>query len=289
MSWEPLGQVAPRELRSAREQAHWAVQVIAAAGETFCPREPDTSHTSMTWDAARLELVGTTLPGDKEIRIALRVQHLQLCLLGTGLSRMLTGAAPNPEIDLNGRSLAEAYRWAAEQIRIASDGRLDRALKHPGFELPEHPLGQGALFKRDPALPELSRWYGNAELALRRVVQENRGAGWVRCWPHHFDLATLIEVAPAGNGSPQRTVGVGLSPGDSGIDEPYFYVTHSPASPKPSLPRLELGEWNRSGWVGAALRGSAVVAERDPGHQQALVESFLDSALPISRELALQS
>src|SRR5262247_1702240 len=109
MGWEPLGQVAPRELRGAREQAHWAAQVIAAVGETFCPHEPDTSHTSMTWDPTRLELVGGALPSEKEIRIALRIQDFQLCLLGTGLSRLLGGPASNSEIDLHGRSLAEAY------------------------------------------------------------------------------------------------------------------------------------------------------------------------------------
>jgi hypothetical protein len=288
MGWEPLGQVAPRELRGAREQAHWAAQVIAAVGETFCPREPDTSHTSMTWDPTRLELVGGALPSEKEIRIALRIQDFQLCLLGTGLSRLLGGPASTSEIDLNGRSLGEAYRWASEQIRIATGNRLDRALKHPGFSLPEHPIGSGALFARDPGLPELSRWYSNAEGELRRVAKENRGAGPLRCWPHHFDLATLIEVAPAA-GNPARTVGVGFSPGDDGIDEPYFYVTHFPVNPKLSLPRLEAGEWIRTSWVGAALRGSHLVAKVDPGPQQLLVQRFLDAALPISRELALES
>jgi hypothetical protein len=288
MGWEPLGQVAPRELRAAREQAHWAAQVVAAAGETFCPREPDTSHTSMTWDPTRAELVGRTLPGEKEIRIALRIQDFQLCLLGTGLLRRLAGAAAaNAEIDLGGRSLAEAYRWASEQIRIATDGQLDRALKHPRFELPEHPLGRGGLFARDPGLPELSRWYANAECELRRVVQESRGAGPLRCWPHHFDLATLIEVTQTGGGSSARTVGVGFSPGDVGIDEPYFYVTHFPATRKRELPPLEAGEWNREGWIGAVLRGS-VVAARDPGPQQVLVQAFLAAALPVSRELALE-
>jgi hypothetical protein len=289
MGWEPLGQVAPRELRGAREQAHWAAQVIAAAGETYCPRQPDTSHTSMTWDPIRLELVGGALPGEEEIRVALRIQDLLLCLHGTGLglSHRFKGAAPYPETELPGRSLAEAFRWAAEQIRIETDGQLDRELERPGFELPEHPLGRGALFARDPGLPELSRWYSNAEGVLRRVAEESSGAGPLRCWPHHFDLATLIEVTPAGGGSPARTVGVGLSPGDAGIDEPYFYVTHFPVNPKLDLPPLEVGEWNRKDWVGAVLRGSSVV-ERDPGPQQLLVEAFLDSALPISRELALE-
>jgi hypothetical protein len=293
MGWEPLGQVAPNDLRRAREQAHWAAQVIAAAGETFGAHEADTSHTSMTWDATHLLLVGSALPGDNEIRIALRIQDLQLRLRGTdfwtGLSRKFQGAAANPEVELAGLSLDEAYRWASEQIRIATDGQLDRELKHPGFSLPEHPLAHGAVFARDPGLPELSRWYSNAELELRRVAQETPGAGPLRCWPHHFDLATLIEVAPARGPEGARTVGVGLSPGDAGIDEPYFYATHWPATRRRELPRLEAGEWFREGWTGAVLRGSSLVAAGDPGPQRVLVEAFLDSALPASRELALEA
>jgi hypothetical protein len=289
MGWEPLGQVPPRDLRPAREQAHWAAQVIAAAGETFCAHEADTSHTSMTWEPTRLELVGRTLPGEGQVRIALRVQHLTLALLGTGLSRLLEGTIPNPEIALAGRTLAEAYRWAAEQIRIATDDALDKPLSHPGFSLPQHPLGHSARFVLDPGLAELSRWYANADSELRRIAQLNDGAGPVLCWPHHFDLATLIEVAPARERERARTVGVGLSPGDAGIDEPYFYVNHWPATRKRKLPPLEAGEWNRKGWVGAALRGSLVVAAGDPGPQEALVHAFLASALPASRELALEA
>src|SRR5262245_11284358 len=112
MGWEPLGQVAPRELRGAREQAHWAAQVSAVVGATVCSHAPSTSHTGMAREPTRVELVGAARPREQEIRIALRNQDFQPCLLGTALSRQLGRPASNSEIDLQGRSLAEAYRWA---------------------------------------------------------------------------------------------------------------------------------------------------------------------------------
>ena len=41
-----------------------------------------------------------------------------------------------------------------------------------------------------------------------------------------------------------RTIGVGLSPGDENISEPYFYVTPWPYPPPAKLPKLpEIGAW----------------------------------------------
>jgi hypothetical protein len=281
VGWERLGQLAPRELRGAREQAHWAAQVIAAAGETFLAHEPDTGHTSMQWDADRSALAGRALPGEAGFRVAVRVRDLSVCLLGPG-------AAPIAELPLPDRSLAEAYRWTSEAIRDATRGALDRPLVHPGFELPPHALARGGRFARDPGLAELACWYGDADGALRRLAEQIRGAGPVQCWPHHFDIATLIEVESAPGGGAARTVGVGLSPGDASIDEPYWYVNHWPTTSRRSLPALAAGEWFREGWVGAVLRGGALVAAGGAAAQEGLLRAFLAAAVPASRALALE-
>ena len=282
MGWELLGQVAPRALRGAREQAHWAAQVIAATGETFLAHEADTSHTSLRWDAAHRALAGRTLPGETVCRVAVRLSDLLLCLLGPG-------AAPFAELALPDHSLAEAYRWTSEAIRAATRGALDRPLVHPGFELPPHALAQGGRFARDPGLAELARWYGNADAALRRLAEQTRGAGPVQCWPHHFDIATLIEVESAQAGGAARTVGVGLSPGDASIDEPYWYVNHWPATSRRALPVLTSGEWFREGWVGAVLRGGPLVSAGDAAAQEGLLRAFLAAAVDANRALALEA
>lgn len=282
MGWDPLGQVAPRELRCAREQAHWAAQVIAAAGETHCVHAADTSHTTMRWDEKLAGLVGRTLPVGADLQVALRVPDLSLCLLEAG-------GAPRAELALAGRSLADANRWASEAIRAATRGAQSRPLVHPGFQLPEHALARGGHFAPDPGLAELARWFGNADAELRRLAGQTRGAGPVLCWPHHFDIATLIEIESGRDGHAARTVGVGLSPGDDSIDEPYLYVSHWPATSRVALPPLPAGEWIREGWSGAALRGSQLVAAGDGAAQQGLLRAFLASAFPASRALALET
>jgi len=110
----------------------------------------------------------------------------------------------------------------------------------------------------------------------------------VQCWPHHFDIATLIEVDAARAGRAARTVGVGLSPGDASIDEPYCYVNHWPTTARNVLPALAAGEWFREGWAGAVLRGGSLVAAGDAAAQEGLLRAFLASAVPASRALALE-
>lgn len=280
MGWQRLGEVAPSRLGSARLEAHFAAQVIAAAGETFLPHVPDTSHTAMRWQAGRL--VGAALPGALPCRVALRVADLTLQLLGEG-------GAPAAELALAGSTLEEAYRFAAQAVRSHTGAARLRPLVHPGYELPAHPVAKGGRFAGDPGLPELARWYANAAAVLERFQRETPGAGALLCWPHHFDLATLVALETDAAGEALRTLGVGLSPGDAFIDEPYWYVNHAPETSRSELPALACGEWLREGWIGAVLRGSALVAAGAAAAQQARLDAYLASAVAASRPLALES
>src|SRR5262245_6551741 len=208
MDWQKLGGVAPANLIAAREQAHWAAQVLSAAGETFLAHEPDTSHTAMTWEPRRAALVGRAIPGPAPARIALRIADLTLHVL----DRRSRSVA---ELALPGRSLAEVYRWTSAAVKSHSRGALDRPLRHPGYELDPHALAEGGRFRLEAGLPELARWFANAAGALARFQRGTTGAGEVLCWPHHFDIAALVVLETDGDGDAVRSVGVGLSPGDA--------------------------------------------------------------------------
>ena len=110
MGWERLGQIGPRELRSAREQAHWAVQVIAASGESWQPHAPDTSQTAMTWEAPLGSFVGHALPGDVPLRVAVRIADLTLCLLDPD-------ATARARVELAGRTLDDARNFIITRAR----------------------------------------------------------------------------------------------------------------------------------------------------------------------------
>src|SRR5947208_2909581 len=76
------------------------------------------------------------------------------------------------------------------------------------YEIPSHPVAGGAPFTVSAEHhEELARWFGDAALVLESVRAANKGDA-VRCWPHHFDIATLITV------SADASVGIGMEPGD---------------------------------------------------------------------------
>src|SRR5262249_57852622 len=89
--------------------------------------------------------------------------------------------------------------------------------------------------------------------------------------PHHFDIATLLDFGES------RTIGVGLSPGDSSYAEPYFYVSPSPVPKDRSGPALPVGHWHSQGWFGAVLTGSETTGAE-------IAETFVTAAMAACEE-----
>jgi hypothetical protein len=220
-------------------------------------------------------LVGQPVARAAGVCLALRVRDLVLVAID---AREDHTAA---ELPLAGRTLDDAMAWAS--------ARLGAPLARPTYAMPEHPCGHGAPFRPEPAaaFDELARWYDVAARALEGVAAREKGASEVRCWPHHFDLATLITVVASPAPEHARTVGVGLSPGDGAYAEPYFYVTPWPyPKDREAVPALDsAGRWQRDGWFGAVLTGSDLVAAADGERQGARLEAFLASALRACRAI----
>ena len=199
IGFEPLGLPAPAALTEARVALHWAVQVVAAAARALIPAMPDDSHTSLEWSTPHRLLVGGLTPG--KMRLGLRPSDLTLVVVDAS-------GDPQRELPLAGRTLEAAFAWAAEALGSP-------ALGMPSYEMPDHMVAHGGAFgDTDPsALAELARWYASADVLLRDFVASRsyptEHASPVRCWPHHFDLATLVSL-PGGAPSGARTIGVGL-------------------------------------------------------------------------------
>ncbi len=133
----------------------------------------------------------------------------------------------------------------------------------------------------DGSLVELARWFADGEALLRGVAEGWAGAAPVRVWPHHFDVGSVLPLGPAA-GESAPSIGIGLSPGDEGIDEPYLYVTPWPAPE--TLPELPAGgRWHREGWTGAVLTGSEIVAAGAGEPQVALATAFLTGTVEVLR------
>ncbi len=275
MTWKNVGSVDLAELEDTRLQMHWAAQVVAAIGYTFASPEPDWSHTSLQLSRKHRMLVGQVV--GRRTRAGLSLDTFELAVL-RGEERT--------SMSLNGMTLDEAYDWLQSASAGTDPDRPSAPLVRPNHEMPEHPVGSGAAFDTiADARQELANWFRNAHGALERIARQNQNASPVRCWPHHFDIATLIALDPGKPSEDARTIGSGLSPGDTALPEPYFYVTPWPYPDPASLPTLPVGYWNTDGWVGAVLKGRVLVALDAADKQRDTLHRFFDAAIAAARRL----
>jgi hypothetical protein len=276
--WTRLGVVDPGDLVDDRLQLHHAVQLLSAFGQTYLEARSDDSHRSLSWNPReRSFATDATATG---LRLEMDVPEFRAVLSKSG--RQLSA------MTLTGANLSDARKWLQETAGAASDDGAP-ALGWREYELPAHPVEGNAPFS--PAvegLLELSNWYSDAWRLLDTLRKTKAGSSAIRCWPHHFDLATLITVVPAADGQDARTVGVGLSPGDTSSSAPYFYVNLWPYPDAEALPEIDgPGRWNREGWIGAVLPAEAVIREKDPDAQAEMAGRFIDQRVKAARRLLL--
>jgi hypothetical protein len=266
--WRSLNRVDRARMREARLQAHYAAQWLACIARAYVATHPNDVHTSLGWDDAQGALATQALSGGGSA--GLKISELTLVLWDqTGRGEPLR---------LDGRRDADIRDWLGPRLRQMG---LDAdALDAPSpYQMPAHPIGSGAPYAgaalAEP-LAELAVWYGDADLVLaearQRVLARGLDAPPVRCWPHHFDLDSLIQLGAG------RTVGAGFCPGDEHYDEPYFYVS---SHPRPAdvarLPSLPLaGHWHTHHFTAAIALARNVVAATD---QKAESEAFLNAAI----------
>lgn len=271
-AWLPVDPRRAGELVDARLQLHHAAQLVAAFGISYLPAQADDSHTNMEWLAPLLALASQPA-GRPGTRVAVQLHPFALLVLDTDNAAVGTHR-------LDAITIEGAARWVRAQLAQRGFDSARYTLERH-YEIPHHRVADGAAFDADAdRLEELANWYSNADSMLRQLVAVTPNASPVRCWPHHFDIATLLEVAPG------KTISLGMEPGDDYWREPYYYASMSPAPPV-DAPRSELagdGVWNTRDWIGAALPGSRLTASG----QRAQIADFISSAVRACTALLLQ-
>lgn len=266
-AWQRTEPSHAAALTDARLQLHHAAQFAAGFGTSYVAPSRDDSHSSLGWGAESAMLTSHEVATPRgRIAVGLRVPDLSILVT--------RDAATAFELPLRGQTIADAER--SLRSALAAEGLDPTRFARPGhYTIPPHPVAGGAPFDDHSmsALAELARWFGNAAIALARVVSRHSGASAVRVWPHHFDIATLISLSHG------RSTGAGLELGDGYYAEPYWYVN---AVPRPPIDQLTTtlagsGHWHTHEWVGAVLPGSRVLG--DAAAQGAQVDAFLSSAL----------
>jgi len=269
--WKLLRTIERHRLTQARLAAHYAVQWLARTARAYIEPKVDDSHTNLGWDRALGGLA--THPLADGSRLALRIDDLTLLLLSPDAG----------ELSLKDRNDSAIRAWLGPRFR--AKGLNPFALDKPlPYDMPASVIATGGRYLLDDlrsALGELSRWYDNASRALgegrRELVARGLRAPPVRCWPHHFDLDTLVYFS-ARSSDNARTMGIGFSPGDEYYDEPYFYVSIYPAPIVTTLPALQVGHWHSRDFTAAIITAGRILGESDQG---AAVEKFLRSATHI--------
>jgi hypothetical protein len=262
-------------LGEARLQAHYAVQWLGRAGGAFIRPESDYGHTSMNWEGGILGFATNPMKGG--VRLGLAIPDLAFVLLDATGKRLAA-------YELNGRTDGDVRQWIGNDLaaRGMDAGRLDKIAP---YEIPPHRIANGGAYRRDGIAEELralARCFADAHAALEAVRRQAKArslsASPVRCWPHHFDLATLVSLDEA-KGEEGRSVNAGLSPGDEHYAEPYYYVSPHPYPDPSRLSRLRSGHWHTRGFTAAiALAREVADAENRKGAAQA----FLDDAVQTS-------
>jgi hypothetical protein len=272
--WRPLRGIDQRRLSMARLQAHHAAQWLARAARAYVPPQPD-DHTNLGWSNTFDGFTTHLMQGG--MCLSLKIADLTLVLH--------CGERTIQSFSLDGRTDAQARQWLGEQL--GARGLDARALDAPSpYEMPAHAVTQGGAYGVEDvadALVEIAAWFANAEFLLVRVQRQMIGrmltVSDVRCWPHHFDFATLISFPTRGT-DVTGYVGAGLSPGDEYYDEPYFYVSVYPKPDGAALPRVpKLGHWHTYGFTAAIAAAHQIVAANN---QEDEVDEFLRATVDVA-------
>jgi len=268
----------PKTLHQARALAHKAVQFLSKTAEVNLPAKPDGSHANLGWDAAHKGFLTQPLPGrDGDIFIAVSLSPLTL--------KLVSGGHMKEAFPLDMTSVKDAGRWLDSHLTNAG---LNAA---SGIDLPyelTHDVNDISIFRSAEeayALTALSAWFDLAHATLSTFAADNAhldpGPSAVRCWPHHFDIATYVGLE-AGDSEAAQGIGVGMSPGDESYDQPYFYI-----NPWPQLDAEELpappppGHWHSEGFVGIIATANELLTLSDIPSE---LPKFIDAAFAIGRE-----
>jgi hypothetical protein len=265
-AWSMLQNPQPTTLTAARALAHRGAQWPSRAARANLDPVADDSHSALTWHPAKSAFLCEPLKGG--IQVGLRVavhelvfkqgQHIEAFSLVTN-----TDAEVAAWLDAN---------LAAAKLKPVTGVKLP-------YEMPS--LSFARAIDEGPRLAALAGWFaaGAEVLDELRHKYKRYQPGPSRCWPHHFDLAMVVDLEPEKT-KDARAIGIGLSPGDDYYAQPYFYLSPYPKPDTANLPELPPGgRWHTREFFGAVATAVDLLALEDPrgALYQVLEAAFAES------------
>lgn len=266
-------------MRQAREQCHQAIQNVAAVGRSFLDESKGDEFATLTWDFGLQRLVGQWIEGEVIFRSSISLKDFTVFLVNSQIETISS-------ISMQNIRQRDVMVWLEQQLGGLGKEFSKINLSLP-YQIPEYPTAKGEAFaiSNEDASAELSRYYHNTAMLLGAIINENENTSPVRCWPHHFDMATLITLLDTGDPETSKSIGVGFSPGDQYYDEPYFYVSPWPY-PTHQLTDISktLGHWHEHDWIGAVLPSSKLTHLKTNYDQQSTVLKFFRKGIKVLKE-----
>jgi hypothetical protein len=182
--------------------------------------------------------------------------------------------------DLKNNTINQGFTWMTEQLKNSGIDISNLSLKLH-YEISSKSFSNEQPFKisNPDHFKKFSLYYANANSLLKAITKILPEASEIRCWPHHFDIATLYTIDKNKSAEEARSIGIGFAPGVEGYEEPYLYLTlwPYPNIQDNTLPDISPGKWHTEGWVGAVLQASEIYSHKD---QTQPVIDFMNSAIP---------
>lgn len=279
-NWKVLEYPAVEELEMVRHQFHQAIQNVGSIGRSFLPDDPGDVTANLEWDSKLQRLAGKWIEGDEVFRSSFSLGSFSVLLVDELFNTISS-------FSLQGKKQTDIMIWLEEQIDELGLKSSDISLKLP-YTIPEYPTAKREAFDEVSPLAaqELEAWFHNTDLVLKSIIAEIEGASEVRCWPHHFDIASLITLVDTGDAETSKSINIGMSPGDGNYNEPYFYVSPWPY-PIDELPDISDtgGFWHEENWIGAILRASDMKHLKSAQDQQDAVVKFFEKNIQTLRVL----
>lgn len=256
MSSHHFPELSPVVIEDTRDALHGYSQVLGNWLKLCRPKRKHWWHASL-----RPSLSGFTtgtIHADIDFEIELDINHSQLHVRTLHNEQLSEG--------LHGQSSMQLAKQVSDFLLVAGINKqlVPDVSKHSdtGFSdySETHAANLGGVFNSVSGAMQL----------FRAGIREETSP--IQLWPHHFDLSMLWlpggkipDKDPDDEEYSDQQMNFGFTLGDSGIPEPYFYVT---AYPLPeALPELALPEgtrWQTDGFDGAVLRYRELTSKESP-------------------------
>jgi len=271
LAWKQVERIDQKELSKVREELHMAVQLVGAFPRNYLAHDPTDANASLIWNSKILSFESQSVKNKNgNVKLGLIVNEFKLYFS--------VNEKEHSSLNLNDKSINDSTEWVKSELsKLDFDGNLYNLnlpyeIESYDYKLTLNPINQ--------SLEVFSALYSNMYQALVGVVEQEPEAFDIRCWPHHFDLATLLPIEKDDAGELSKSIGIGFSPGDERTNEPYYYINIWPNVALEILEKhsLQNGYWNKTGWAGALLTYSELLQQED---QTNLLNDYLNSVLGI--------